>query len=92
MRNVARAAGVRAAGVRAVLVRGAAVLAAVAVGLGASVATASAEEDGPALQVPEQALAQSLNCTGDLDDADREPVLLIPGTTLTPAEFSWNCA
>ncbi|WP_433503551.1 hypothetical protein ACQP04_28140 [Pseudonocardia halophobica] len=69
-----------------------AVLAGVTVGLGASAATASAEEDGPALQVPEQALAQSLSCIGDLEDADREPVLLIPGTTQTPAEFSWHIA
>lgn len=92
MRHVARAAELRAAGIRAALVRGAAVLAAVTVGLGACVATASAAEDGPALQVPEQALAQSLSCTGDLEDADHEPVLLIPGTTQTPAEFSWNYA
>ncbi|MCE0766208.1 alpha/beta fold hydrolase [Pseudonocardia kujensis] len=82
MRNVARTAGFRVA----------AVLAAVTVGLGASVATAAADEDGPALQVPEQALARSLSCTGDLDEPEHRPVLLIPGTTLTPAEFSWNYA
>lgn len=66
------------------------VAAALAVGLGGSVATASAAEEGPALQVSERGLQQSLRCTGDLSDPGHEPVLLIPGTTLTPQEFSWN--
>lgn len=49
---------------------------------------ASSEDRGPALSVPAATLARSLDCHGDL--AARTPVLLIPGTTLTPAEFSWN--
>src|SRR6201999_3519159 len=32
-----------------------------------------------------------LSCTADLTSAGREPVLLVAGTTLTPAvNFSWN--
>ncbi|WP_433785668.1 esterase/lipase family protein [Actinomycetospora sp. CA-101289] len=46
---------------------------------------------GPALQVGDGALAEALDCTADVDDASRPPVLLIPGTTLTAEEnFSWN--
>lgn len=44
----------------------------------------------PALSVPEAELAQSLHCSADVADASRNPVLLLPGTTLTPAEFAWN--
>lgn len=64
----------------------------VALGLGGSMATAWAADDGPELQVPEQELAQSLRCHGDLAGSGRPPVLLIPGTTLDPQEFSWNYA
>lgn len=45
---------------------------------------------GPPLSVPAADLAQSLRCSADLDHAQREPVLLVPGTAETPAEFSWN--
>ncbi|MDL5156493.1 esterase/lipase family protein [Actinomycetospora termitidis] len=58
-------------------------------GIGAASGSAAAN-DGPALSVPADALRQSLACHGDL--AARQPVLLIPGTTLTPAEFDWNYA
>ncbi|MEJ2868087.1 lipase [Actinomycetospora sp. OC33-EN08] len=58
-------------------------------GLGAA-GGAAAADDGPALNAPEDTLARSLDCHGDL--AARQPVLLIPGTTLTPAEFDRNYA
>jgi triacylglycerol esterase/lipase EstA (alpha/beta hydrolase family) len=45
---------------------------------------------GPALSVSRTDLDRSLVCEG-VDGAGREPVLLIPGTTLTPdVDFSWN--
>jgi pimeloyl-ACP methyl ester carboxylesterase len=48
---------------------------------------------GPPLSVPARDLAASLRCNSDLAGAEREPVLLVPGTTLTPqVEFSWNYA
>lgn len=47
-------------------------------------------DTGPALSVPAGDLAQSLRCSSDVDHAVRGPVLLVPGTTETPAEFSWN--
>lgn len=65
----------------------------VVVGAGLAATTASAApdaEEGPALGVPVAELASSLDCHGDLAGADRDPVLLIPGTTLTPEQFSWN--
>ncbi len=77
MRNVARVAALAVA---------------VALGLGGSMTTAWAADEGPQLQVPAQDLAQSLRCQGDVAGSDRTPVLLIPGTTLTPEEFSWNYA
>ena len=55
------------------------------------VAYASTDAPGPALSVPEAELGLSLRCSGDLAQAGREPVLLVPGTTLTPDEhFGWN--
>jgi hypothetical protein len=36
-------------------------------------------------------LKASFSCNMDLADANRSPVLLVPGTTLRPAEnFDWN--
>lgn len=50
-----------------------------------------ADRAGPALRVPAAALARSLVCSGDLRSSTRDPILLIPGTTLTPeVNFSWN--
>lgn len=57
----------------------------------AAQAFASPDRPGPALSVPDAELRQSLSCAADLAAADRQPVLLIPGTTLTPREnFDWN--
>ncbi|HEY7487342.1 MAG TPA: hypothetical protein VH912_22995 [Streptosporangiaceae bacterium] len=54
---------------------------------------APVDRPGPPLSVPAKNLAASLTCTADLADASREPVLLVPGTTLTPkVNFSWNYA
>lgn len=45
---------------------------------------------GPALDVPPALLEQSLHCTPDVGSG-KTPVLLIPGTTLTPdVNFDWN--
>jgi hypothetical protein len=34
--------------------------------------------------------ASALHCHGDLAHSTGTPVLLVPGTTLTPSEFTWN--
>jgi pimeloyl-ACP methyl ester carboxylesterase len=48
-------------------------------------------DSGPELRVPREALRQSLHCSYNVDDDHDAPVLLIPGTTVTPREnFSWN--
>jgi Lipase (class 2) len=51
---------------------------------------APVDRPGPPLSVPDDQLARNLVCTGNLASAQREPVLLVPGTTVTPAEFAWN--
>lgn len=46
---------------------------------------------GPPLSVASADLRDALACRGGIDGAERRPVLLIPGTTLTAsAEYSWN--
>jgi pimeloyl-ACP methyl ester carboxylesterase len=46
---------------------------------------------GPALSVPASSLTAALVCTPGVAGSAREPVLLVPGTTLNPtADFSWN--
>jgi hypothetical protein len=46
---------------------------------------------GPALDVPAALLAKSLQCSANLRSSGHEPVLLVPGTTVTPAvEYSWT--
>ena len=52
---------------------------------------APVDQPGPPLSPSAQALADSLDCSGSLAGATREPVLLVPGTTVTPEKnFSWN--
>src|ERR1700736_6608588 len=62
--------------------------------LGAASANASyapINHRGPALEVPEAQLRAALRCTPSVSADPREPILLVPGTTLTPEEnFSWN--
>ncbi len=61
-----------------------------ALGLAAPPA-ALAAGSGPPLDVPPAVLASSLSCSADLTRVARDPVLLIPGTTLTPeVNFGWN--
>ncbi|TFV64500.1 lipase [Geodermatophilus sp. DF01-2] len=46
---------------------------------------------GPELSEPKGDLAASLSCNGPLRGAARDPILLVPGTTLTPeVNFGWN--
>jgi triacylglycerol esterase/lipase EstA (alpha/beta hydrolase family) len=46
---------------------------------------------GPRLDVSKATLKAALECQPDVRNARRQPVLLIPGTTLTPAaEYSWS--
>src|SRR5436190_22125995 len=59
-------------------------------------ATAAAEyapikQPGPRLQVPGKTLRAALRCTPSVATDAREPILLVPGATMTPEEkFSWN--
>lgn len=51
------------------------------------------DEPGPALAVPQEQLRSSLDCRAGAVTAQRPPILLLPGTTLTPKQqFSWNYA
>jgi triacylglycerol lipase len=49
----------------------------------------SSEGPGPAMLSPRADRLDALSCSGDLDDARHAPVLLVPGTTLTP-EQNWG--
>jgi pimeloyl-ACP methyl ester carboxylesterase len=52
---------------------------------------ASTSRSGPALSVPRDVLGAALTCTGDFRGSTRKPVLLIPGTSVTPEQnYSWN--
>lgn len=61
---------------------------------GASAASsdyAPLERPGPALSVPAATLDAALACSGQIADASRNPVLLVPGTDLDPSpNYSWN--
>lgn len=47
--------------------------------------------EGPPLSVPRATLAAALHCRGRIRHADRNPVLLVHGTTQTAAEsWGWN--
>ncbi|MCW2800545.1 MAG: putative lipase [Aeromicrobium sp.] len=46
---------------------------------------------GPPLSVSTSTLAKSLSCSGNLRTSSFNPILLVPGTTVTPEQdFSWN--
>ena len=69
----------------------AAVAAILALPAAAHAAFAPPDSPGPPLTVPTHKLAAALECHGGLAQADRAPILLVPGTTLTPqVEYSWN--
>ena len=54
-------------------------------------AYAPPDTPGPALDVPKDKLAASLECGKGVDHAKRTPVLLVPGTGATAHDnFSWN--
>jgi Lipase (class 2) len=54
-------------------------------------AFAPVDRPGPELSVPQPQLDQALSCTQDAVHANREVVLFVPGTGLTPREnYSWN--
>lgn len=56
-------------------------------------APASGAETGPALRVPSDELDASLRCPAGFVHPDREPVLLVHGTAVTPEEhWGWNYA
>lgn len=60
-------------------------------GLLALPTTATAADPGPAFSVPDATLDAAVTCQGDLAGSALTPVLLVPGTTLTPElNFSWN--
>ena len=49
------------------------------------------DQRGPRLSVPAADLRASLSCNGPLTGLTRDPILLVPGTTLTPeVNFGWN--
>jgi hypothetical protein len=49
------------------------------------------DRPGPPLDVPVAVLAKSLHCSPNLATSSHEPILLVPGTTVTPAvEYSWT--
>ena len=57
----------------------------------ASAAYPPVDRPGPPLTVPQQKLAGALECSSGLAGSKRNPVLLVPGTTLNPrVQFSWN--
>ncbi len=59
--------------------------------VGGLLAPPASAASGPPLSVSRAALDASLTCRGDLAGASERPVLLVPGTTLTPSlNFSWN--
>ncbi|RBY76912.1 lipase [Blastococcus sp. TF02-09] len=80
-------------GVRSWLVAAAAAAMVVALP-GAASATdgfAPLDRPGPALSVPKAQLNAALSCNGPLTGLTKDPVLLVPGTTVTPEpNFSWN--
>jgi len=74
-------------------------IAAAAVGIWASSAGAAAAEyaplnhRGPRLSVPAKQLKAALQCTASVASDPREPILLVPGTTMTPeVKFTSNYA
>ncbi|HYF27655.1 MAG TPA: hypothetical protein VD931_18075 [Baekduia sp.] len=59
--------------------------------LPAAAPVAARAQDGPPLRPDERAMARTLTCSDDVRGADRDPVLLIPGTTVdTREDFSWT--
>src|SRR4051812_11844890 len=54
-------------------------------------AYAPPDRPGPAIDVPQDKLAQSLECSSGFDSKTKPPVLLMPGTGSNAHDnFSWN--
>lgn len=52
---------------------------------------APVDQPGPPLSVPTAQLHAALSCSGPLGGSAREPILLVPGTTLNPqSDFGWS--
>ncbi len=67
------------------------VLALLTCGSAQAITYAPVNTPGPALSVPASSLQAALVCTSGVAGSAREPVLLVPGTTVNPAaDFSWN--
>lgn len=74
-----------------VALAGALSLAGSAAATGHRVVYASPERPGPALSVPVAKLHSALACGAGIKHDDRNPILLVPGTDLTPkTNYSWN--
>ena len=72
-------------------------LAAVALVMAALAGSAAArryappDRPGPRLTVPARQLRSAVSCTRGIREDHRDPILLVPGTDLTPkANYSWN--
>jgi triacylglycerol esterase/lipase EstA (alpha/beta hydrolase family) len=69
----------------------AAVIALALASASAQASYAPPSQRGPRLAVPRAALRAALVCTASVKTSAREPILLVPGTTMTPEDnFSWN--
>jgi triacylglycerol esterase/lipase EstA (alpha/beta hydrolase family) len=69
----------------------AALLTGLAMAGSAHAAYAPLNKRGPRLEVPRAQLRAALRCTPTVSTDPREPILLVPGTTMTPeVNFSWN--
>lgn len=54
-------------------------------------AYAPVDRPGPRLEPAAQALDQAISCTADVRTSRMQPVLFVPGTTVTPHDnFGWN--
>jgi triacylglycerol esterase/lipase EstA (alpha/beta hydrolase family) len=52
---------------------------------------APVDRGGPSLSVPTAKLRAALRCTSGVSHASRNPILLVPGTSLDPSpNYSWN--
>jgi pimeloyl-ACP methyl ester carboxylesterase len=67
------------------------ILAVLGAGSARAITYAPVNHPGPPLTVPAHDLSSALKCTAGVAHAAREPVLLVPGTTVNPdSDFSWN--
>ncbi len=66
-------------------------VAAVAPASASAISYAPVDQPGPPLSVPQAQLDGSLLCTGNVTNAPRAPVLLVPGTGGDPAQnYAWS--